>query len=69
MVMTAFLVAFAAILALGIAANLLAAAGWPAWLGLLVAIATFGGDPTDPLRAVLYGGVALAVLHSLRRAL
>ena len=67
--MTAFLVAFAAILTLAIAWNLLATAGWPAWLGLLVAVAAFGGDPTDLLRAMTYGALAFGALYFLRRAL
>ena len=49
--------------------RLIAAGGWSAWLGLLVAVTTFGGDPTDPLRAVICGALAFAVLSFLRRAI
>lgn len=66
--MTAFLIAFGAILALVLAWNLLIAAGWPAWLGLLVAVATVGGDPTEPLRALAFGATAFVAGSFLRRA-
>lgn len=60
------------LIASGVAAicawRLIASGGCSAWLALLVAVAAFGGEPTDPLRALVYAAVAFPVLSFLRRA-
>jgi hypothetical protein len=43
-------------------------AGIAAWIGLIVAMAWFGNNPSDPLAALAAGGAAWLVLRRLVRS-
>jgi hypothetical protein len=66
--MVAFVLGLTLAAALAVARRLLVAGGWPAGLGLVAGVVTFGVDPTDPGRATIVGSVVFVAVTLLRRA-
>jgi hypothetical protein len=66
--MVAFVLGLTLAAALALARNLLVAGGWPAGLGLLAGVVSFGADPADPGRATMIASVSFVVATLVRRA-